>query len=192
MDARRPILISACLLGHHVLFDGTTQPQALLLRLAALPNVHAIPFCPENAVLGTPRPSMAIYGGNGEAVLDGHARVVGVDGRDITAPFLRGAQLTLELCQQHGVQLAIMADISPSCGRNAIYDGDNLTTDRRYQKGPGVTVALLQRHGIRVMAERDFASLHRLLAELDPTFVPDPAAEDFITHPWYRDYFKQT
>lgn len=189
MDTRRPILISACLLGHEVLFDGTAQPQPLLLRLAALPNVRAIPFCPENAVLGTPRTWMTIHGGNGEAVLDGHARVINVDGRDITTAFLRAAQMTLEVCQDNGVTQAIMADVSPSCGRNTLYDGDNLDSERRYQRGPGVTVALLQRDGVQVIAERDFASVQRLLSELDPTFEPDPGAQDFIAHPWYRAYF---
>lgn len=103
---------------------------------------------------------MTILGGNGEALLDGHVRVINIDGRDITTAFLRVAQMTLEVCQDNGVTQAIIADISRKhCGRNALYDGDNLDSQRRYQRGPGVTAVLLQRDGLQVIAERDFASV---------------------------------
>jgi hypothetical protein len=43
--------------------------------------------------------------------------------------------------------------------------------------------------GVPVLAQRDFATLGRIVAALDPGFAPDPEAFDFVDHPWYRDYF---
>ena len=58
-----------------------------------------------------------------------------------------------------------------------------------YRAGAGVGAALLRRAGVRVIAQRDEASLQALVAALDPTFAPDPAARDFPRHPWYRSTF---
>ncbi|MEJ7733675.1 MAG: hypothetical protein WKG00_31330 [Polyangiaceae bacterium] len=45
--------------------------------------------------------------------------------------------------------------------------------------------------GIPVLAQRDTATLQRIVAALDPTFEPDPAASDFIEKEWYLDYFAE-
>ena len=43
---------------------------------------------------------------------------------------------------------------------------------------------MLIRAGIPVVSQRDFATLGRLRARLDPSFVPDPEARDHHEHPW--------
>src|SRR5688500_3501891 len=79
------VLSSACMAGRPTGWDGSEWPHALVSRLLALPSVAALPFCPEDLFLGTPRPLTSIYGGDGRDVLAGRARVLDTEGRDCTA-----------------------------------------------------------------------------------------------------------
>lgn len=181
------VLFSACVLGHATGWEGDAYTEPLAVRLAGLANVKATHFCPENATLGTPRPLTTLHDGNGRDVLAGRARVLETTGRDVTKEIVRGGQAMLEIARRDRVELAILLDVSDSCGSHAVYIGP--PEERRYQKGTGVAAAILMAAGVPVLAQRDFATLQRLLRALDPTFVPDPAAFDFVDHPWYRDYF---
>jgi uncharacterized protein YbbK (DUF523 family) len=181
------VLFSACVLGQRTGWDGDAYTEALAVRLAELPCVQAIAFCPENATLGTPRPLTTLHDGHGRDVLAGRARVLETTGRDVTREVVLGARAMLEAARRADVELAVMLDVSDSCGSHVAYLGR--PEERRYQQGPGVAAALLLEAGIPVLAQRDTATLQRLVAALDPTFEPDPAASDFPETPWYRDYF---
>ncbi len=153
------LLISACLLGDPVRYDG----RAKLLShpgLAALVDAgRVIPFCPEVAGgLPVPRPAAEILVGGGGAVLDGEARVQTRDGHDVTESFLAGAQQALVLCRRHDIRVAVLTESSPSCGSEQIYDG---SFTRSLVAGSGVTAALLRRHGVAVFGQQ------RLDAALD-------------------------
>ena len=189
VDAAHPLVIavSACLMGHPVGYDGSAWPSSLVARLGLLPSVRLVSFCPEAHTLPVPRRAMTIHGGDGADVLDGLARVIDLDGVDLTDNFLVGAQALLDLVRRSGARLAILTDTSPSCGSSVIHDGSVLP-ERAYRAAPGVTTALLRRHGIPVISQRDAASLGRLLAALGGE-APDPAAFDFVHDPWYRGYF---
>src|SRR5436190_646979 len=80
------VLVSACITGVSCGSDGTSYgaPYPQTERLLALPNVVAVPFCPEDLALGTPRDTPDIHGGDGFDVLDGTARVITSTGRDCT------------------------------------------------------------------------------------------------------------
>jgi uncharacterized protein YbbK (DUF523 family) len=181
------VLFSACLLGHATGWEGTDYAEPLAVRLARLDCVAPTAFCPEDVSLGTPRPLTTLYDGNGRDVLAGRARVLDTTMRDVTRELVAGANAMLKAAQQARVELAVMLDVSDSCGSHAIYLGH--PDERRYQQGAGVAAALLMQHGIPVLAQRDVATLGRLLVMLDPTFEPDPNAADFVDHPWFRDYF---
>jgi uncharacterized protein YbbK (DUF523 family) len=113
----------------------------------------AVPVCPEVAGgLPVPRPPAEIVGGDGQAILDGQARVLTIDGKDVTGVFLAGARQALETAQRLGIRQAVLKDDSPSCGCRRIYDGT--FSDRRVS-GQGVAAALLQRNGVRVLSEED-------------------------------------
>lgn len=183
------VLCSACLLAHRTGWDGEAYPERLVLRLAALPNVRAVAFCPEDTTLGTPRPFTTIHDGHGRDVLHGRARVLDTTGRDVTEEISRGARAMLETAQRAKVELAILMDVSDSCGSHVVYRG--VPSERRYQQGPGVAAALLMEAGVPVLAQRDAASVQRLLAGLDPSFSPDPGARDFVDDPWYLEYFSE-
>ena len=140
------VLVSACLLGQPVRYNGgACADPALVLALA---DATVVPVCPEQlAGLPTPRLPAELCGGDGAAVLEGNACVRDLAGTDVSAAYVRGAEATLALARQHGVRRAVLKQNSPSCGCGRIYDGgfcDRLTD------GDGVTTALLRRHGIAV------------------------------------------
>ncbi len=76
-----PIVVSPCLLGEPVGWNGSCWPSDPVRRLCALASVKAHRFCPENHTLGTPREAMQVHGGDGYDVLDGRAEVVTLGGR---------------------------------------------------------------------------------------------------------------
>lgn len=145
-------LISACLLGQAVRYDGGHCLVAALQQL--LTTGQAIAFCPEVAGgLSTPRLPAEIVAGDGDAVLVGSAKVLDSVGNDVTAAFVTGAQRCLALAQQHQVTHVILKANSPSCGSTQIYDG---SFSGQKIDGQGVTAALLCQHGFQVMTEQAF------------------------------------
>ena len=139
------ILISACLLGVRCRYDGASKPHPLAEELAK--RHELIPVCPEQmGGLPTPRPPAERQG----------ARVVSVEGVDVTEQYRRGAEEALRLCRLFGCEAAVLKERSPSCGRGAVYDGTftgNLTA------GDGVTAQLLQEAGISVYGESQLEML---------------------------------
>ncbi len=182
-----PILFSACILGNPTGYDGSAWPVPAVQALAALPNVRAEVFCPEAHVLPTPRPAMNIHGGDGHDVLAGRGRVIDIEGRDLTAEFLAAADVALQRSQLDGgdPRVAVMMDVSPSCGRNVVVLGE-AEPERAYRAGQGVVAARLAASGVIVLAQRDTCSVALLRQALDGTPV---GGDDFVEHPWYVEYF---
>ena len=184
------VLLSGCLSGHARIWDGSAYANwPPLAKLAALATVRLVSFCPEDFAFGTPRQLCDIHGGDGDDVLDGRARVLSENGEDWTAGMLVAARRMLAEARAHDVELAILMDMSAACGSQVISLGSRKVPIRTYQRGRGVSAALLERSGIPVMAQRDHASLERLLSKLDPTHVVDARAIDHHETPWYREYF---
>lgn len=145
------ILISACLVGFDVKYDGTNNFNEIISEWFA--NKKAIPVCPE--VLGglsTPRDPAEIVGGDGDDVLDGKAKVITKYGRDVTDAFIKGAHETLNIALGTGATTVILKERSPSCGGSMIYSG-KFNGDKK--SGHGVTAALLKRNGIKVFSEEN-------------------------------------
>ena len=143
------ILVSSCLLGERVRYDGNHQLNEKLLEYyAANEVIHA---CPElMGGLTVPREPAEIQDGDGCNVLDRKAKVVTVSGIDVTQAYIQGAEHMLNLCKENNVTTVILKENSPSCGSQKIYDG---TFQSIKMNGQGVTTALLQRHGITVINE---------------------------------------
>jgi len=148
------ILVSRCLLGHRVRYDGGASGPFDLLQ-HWLDEGRVVPLCPEVAGgLPTPRPAAEIPGGHGARVLDGNAAVITTEGEDVSAQFLSGAYQALALAREHGIRIAVLKANSPSCGNLLTYDG---TFSGVKVSGEGVTAALLKRNGVRVFSELELA-----------------------------------
>jgi len=151
---KQKILVSRCLLGHLVRYDGgASGPYEQLSRWQAEGRV--VPLCPEVAGgLPTPRAAAEIPGGQGAQVLEGLVRVITTEGEDVSEAFLSGARQALALVRQHGIRLAVLKANSPSCGNLLTYDGSFSGVKVR---GEGVTAALLKQAGVQVFSELELS-----------------------------------
>ncbi|MCW9053580.1 MAG: DUF523 domain-containing protein [Motiliproteus sp.] len=159
------ILISSCLLGQQVRYDGkdANYPHPILMRWVE--QQRLIPICPEmSGGLPCPRPPAEIQGGQGLQVLEAKSQVLTESGEEVTPQFLRGAQNALGLCQQHDIKMAILKARSPSCGSSSTYDG---SFTGKQVKGQGVTAALLMRSGIKVFDESLLVEADVYLTQLE-------------------------
>lgn len=149
------IIVSACLCGLNTRYDGENNFNEKVAKL--LKQGKAIAVCPEQlGNLSTPRPPHEIQGGDGEAVINGIAKVVSIEGIDSTYNFIKGAEETLKIALDSHATIAILKAKSPSCGFEKIYDG---TFSRNLIKGNGVTAELLKRNGIKIFTEENIEDL---------------------------------
>lgn len=139
------LLVSACLLGQPVRYDGKSFPNEAVIGLADVAEL--VPVCPEClGGLPVPRTPCEIAPGSGEL------RVMSVDGENRTEAFLRGARECLRMARANGCTLAVLKSNSPSCGSGMIYDGSFSGT---LVPGDGVTTRVLTSEGVRVISEND-------------------------------------
>jgi uncharacterized protein YbbK (DUF523 family) len=139
-------LVSACLVGINCNFEGKNWLNQKVLEAFAKGDLF--PVCPE--VLGglpVPRVPAEIQGGDGADVLDGKAKVVNMQGADVTCRFLKGASEVLRIAQSVGAKEALLTEKSPSCGCGMIFDG---SFSDKFVAGDGVTAALLKKNGIKI------------------------------------------
>ncbi|MBS2032470.1 MAG: DUF523 domain-containing protein [Deltaproteobacteria bacterium] len=159
------ILVSACLLGERVRYDGRDAAPATDVLARWVREGRVVSICPEVAGgLPVPRPAAEIQGGSGVDVLAGKATVARKDGSDVSAQFLSGAQAALDVAQANGVRMAILKARSPSCGKGEIHDG---TFSKVRKPGDGVTAALLAQHGIAVFTDEELERAAEHLATLE-------------------------
>ena len=146
------ILISACLLGQKVRYDGGDCLQNHVRLQTWIKAGKVVTICPEMiGGLPTPRPPAEIQGSKtGIAVLNGNADIKTNTGENVTEQFIEGARKTLALAQKHHVRVAILKAKSPSCGSSVIYDG---SFSRLLIPGMGVTATLLNQHDVLVFDE---------------------------------------
>jgi len=149
----KKILISACLAGDRVRYDGKRAPLKDVLLAQWAGKGLLVKVCPEVCGgLKIPRAEAQIVNGNGRDVLKRIAKVLDIQGRDVTFPFIRGAEYALSIARQFDIEMAILKEKSPSCGVHHIYDGQFASN---LIPGFGVTTALLRQSGIKVFSENE-------------------------------------
>lgn len=133
------IMISACLLGYKVRYDGSDKLNQELIDI--LKDHILIPICPEYlAGFSIPHPPIEYKDG----------RYYTNTLKDVTEIFENGAKLAFDECVKQGVDLVILKTKSPSCGKDLIYDGSfkgNLI------KGNGAFTQLLIKNNIATFKE---------------------------------------
>ena len=119
------ILISACLAGRNVKYNGSNNAVPWLCEWIEQHEDQVLLVCPE--VMGgllTPRlPAEIQFSEANSGAVPEKRRVVNKAGEDVTEQFLLGAERVLELVKQHHITSAILKANSPSCSGFYIYDG---------------------------------------------------------------------
>lgn len=140
---KKKAIISACLLGEKIRYDGGSNPIQALIDL----DIEWIRVCPE--VMGglpTPRPPSERIGD----------RVVNVEGTDVTREFKQGVRKALECIDEKEIDFAVLKSRSPSCGSGWIYDG---SFSSRLVQGNGLLTEKIKEKGIRLFTEEDAEEL---------------------------------
>jgi uncharacterized protein YbbK (DUF523 family) len=185
------ILMSSCLTGITCGYDGTANgeyPSAL--KFLKYDTVKIVKFCPEEFSFGSPREMCDIHGGTGMDVLNGKAKVLTETGKDWTEGMIKASEKMLEIALKEKVEVAVLMDVSAACGSQVIYDGNRFAENKVYQIGAGVCAAQLIRNGIKVLSQRDYASLEILYSKIDSAHSIDLSKVDHHEIDWYKEYFK--
>ena len=154
------ILISSCLLGEDVRYDGNNSSVAFNpnisfslkeLFMDILCDNEIYSFCPEVAGgLGVPRIPAEIVKNDKPFIVQNE------EGKDVTINFLLGAKKALDVCLEENIKVALLKANSPSCGNIKIYDG---TFTNNLIDGQGLTARLLKEKGIEVFNETQLKDL---------------------------------
>jgi uncharacterized protein YbbK (DUF523 family) len=158
------ILLSSCLLGEDVKYDGTNSSIALNpkfsfsskeLFMDILCENEIYSFCPEVAGgLSIPRIPAEIVKNDKPFIVQNQ------NGEDVTINFLLGAKKALDLCKEENIKVALFKSKSPSCGNGQIYDG---TFSKTLIDGFGLTAKLLKENGIEVFNEKELKELAKFI-----------------------------
>ncbi len=137
--------VSDCLLGTDCKYNGKNNLNPAVTEF--LKDKSYVPICPETyGGLPCPRDPSEII------LKDGELRVVSSAGKDVTAEFIKGAEISLEKIRKAGCTHAILKSKSPSCGVGKIYDG---TFSGKLIFGNGIAAEMLLREGIICITEKD-------------------------------------
>jgi uncharacterized protein YbbK (DUF523 family) len=142
----KKVAISACLLGEKCRYDATDNKNEILLE--QLKDTQLIPFCPEDAAFGTPRPTMDLV-----ETPQGKQAISNLNGEDLSTPIIQYA--TLFFNTHPDIDLLIGKDRSPSCGvcSARVYDEEkNLLSS----KESGLMVKEAIKRNIRCIDAEDF------------------------------------
>jgi len=158
------ILISACLLGEKVRYDGNDLSSDLLIEHPILKSWlkqnQLISICPEvSGGLPIPRPPAEIQKLDGNLI-----KIINIKNIDVTNEFSIGAKKALAVCQKNNIKIAILTESSPSCGSSKIYDG-------RFKNnkiaGEGITTKLLRKNNIKVFSQYQLEEAYDFYQVLD-------------------------
>lgn len=143
------ILVSACLMGDLVRYDGKSQKNDFILSLEKEHTL--IKVCPETfSGLPTPRKPSEII--NDEVFMN--------DGTNVTKYFNDGVSQSIELLKKYDCKMAILKSKSPSCGKGIIYDG---TFKGTFTEGDGMLTRALNKLNIPIFTEEEIDEIKEFL-----------------------------
>ena len=159
------ILVSACLMGQAVRYDGKVKPFVHTALERWKEEGRLVVICPE-MYAGMPVPRAPAEIGkdvSAEDVLEKRGSVLENTGKDVSDFFRQGAENALQLAKSEGCQHALLIDGSPSCGSTFIYDG---TFSGVTKKAAGVVATLLKNNGIQVWAPADIEQMLEAMGKI--------------------------
>ncbi len=139
------LLISSCLLGNNVKYNGKNN---YIKEVELLKNKYnLIVICPE-VMGGLPIPRIP-----SEILND---KVINKEGKDVTIHFNKGREEAIKLVKKYNIKKALLKEGSPSCGSHYIYDG---TFSGNKIDGVGVTTKKLIELGLDIYSEKEIEKL---------------------------------
>ncbi len=147
----KKILISKCLLGENVRYDGGNclLRSDQIARLKSKYNIIAV--CPEvMAGMGIPRDPIEISNG----------KIVDKNGNDYSSEFVKVCDDIKKLVASENISLALLKEFSPSCGSSKIYDG---SFSGKIIFGEGIITKALKETGVIVYSEKQIDELLNLI-----------------------------
>jgi len=122
-NKQEKVLVSSCLLGTPCRWHGKKLYKSTYIKRLEqkYPNIKFISVCPEVlAGLGVPRkPVKRRRNRVFETCADKKERPF-VTGKELTKEFELGAKKVLERCRRHKIEVAVLCNWSPSCGKGGI------------------------------------------------------------------------
>lgn len=158
------ILISSCLLGEDVRYDGGNSSIAfnpkfsfsqkeLFMDILCENEIYS--FCPEVVGgLSVPREPAEMVS------KEKPFKVLTNEGVDVTINFLMGAKKALDICNEENIKVALLKANSPSCGNINTYDG---TFSKTLIQNQGLTARLLNENGITIFNENQLKELKKFI-----------------------------
>ncbi|MDH3706078.1 MAG: DUF523 domain-containing protein [Acidimicrobiia bacterium] len=159
------ILVSGCLNGRPIRFNSTNVSVESEIWDRWASEERLVSFCPELAAgFPVPRAPAEIVDSTAAVVLRGRGSVREDNGTDVTAMFVKGAELAVRRAVAEGCVMAVLTDGSPSCGTTYVYDG---TFTGGTIPGFGVAAQRLQDEELRVFSENEIDEADRYLRSLE-------------------------
>ena len=135
------ILVSACLLGDNVKYNGGNNKSSSVLNF--IKGHEVMSFCPEIlAGFSVPRKAIEMKGED----------LISVDGENLNEYMTLSLSRIDKIIKDFKPDLAILKSRSPSCGKDKIYDGSftHTLTDK-----DGYASKYLKDNNIKVISEED-------------------------------------
>jgi uncharacterized protein YbbK (DUF523 family) len=163
----KKILVSECLYGEKIVrYDACEASENAPVFLRWKEEGRLIPVCPEVfGGLPVPRPPS-------ERVAD---KVMTIEGKDVTAEYVKGAEEALRLAEKYDIAFAIMKQNSPACGSRYVYDGTFTGTKK---EGQGKAAEYLTSAGFKVFAEDELDRAAALLEQMEQNSSTNRRAGD--------------
>ena len=147
------LLISACLLGENVKYNGKNNK---IDTSEIAKYFEFVPICPE--VMG----GLLIPRVPSERKND---KVINHLGNDVTNNYELGKNIAINIAKNNHIKYALLKSKSPSCGNDLIYDG---TFSHTLINKSGVTAEALKKIGVIVFNENQIDDLLHFLKTKTP------------------------
>lgn len=147
------LLISACLLGKNVKYNGNNNK---IDTSEIAKYIEFVPICPE-VMGGLPIPRVPNERKND--------KVINQIGLDVTKNYELGKDIAINIAKNNHIKYALLKSKSPSCGNDFIYDG---TFSHTLINKSGVTAEALKKIGVIVFNENQIDDLLHFLKTKTP------------------------
>lgn len=126
LDAKKRVIISACLLGENCRYDGKQKEVKEILK--RYKEYEIIPFCPEDPLFGTPRQRISVV------LVDGIKKIITDETKEDVTSKLED-EINSFISKHKDIDAIVLKSKSPSCGYKTT---PILDEDKKMKLGNGI------------------------------------------------------